>query len=355
VFGKWKADARNFVCGGYGRSSIHVMNLDQDKLRKFRCSMKKKDRLRNKITCPSCFSGDVILIGKTPSTDIFAGKNLLESLDGGSLYSCCICKCSFRFPRMSKSIMDAMYLEGDENNWSLGTGEERADWNIAYEWLQRREANYQVLDVGCFSGGFLNGLNHNADIYGIELNEQAADKAKKMGVNIIGGDYERLGSLAQTFDVVTSFDVIEHTYSPASFLGSLAHVTKPNGEIIIATGNTMAPSWKLMGSRYWYCAIGEHLSFINPDWCQHVANKCGLELVEIQKFSHAKQKNLSIVNKLKEAALNLIYRFLPFALRFARKHGMGGKDIKKHPELANFPPTWMTAQDHFIVKFRKLK
>jgi hypothetical protein len=117
----------------------------------------------------------------------------------------------------------------------------------------------------------------------------------------------------------------------------------------------MAPSWKLMGSRYWYCTIGEHLSFINPDWCKYVANECDLELIEIQTFSHEKQNNLSISNKLKEAAVNLIYHFSPFALRLARKHGLGGKDTKKYPELADFPPKWMTAKDHFIVKFRKLK
>ena len=307
------------------------------------------------LGCPSCGSSFTGLIGVIPSTDVFAGKNLLEPLDGGSLYSCFTCKCFFRLPRLSKGIMDAMYIAGDEDNWSLGMEDERADWNIAYAWLQRWETNYQVLDVGCFSGGFLNGLNNNADVYGVEIHEQAADRAKGLGVNIIEDDYERLGSLAQTFDVVTSFDVIEHTYTPASFLRSLAHVTKPNGEIIISTGNTMAPSWKLMGSRYWYCTIGEHLSFINPDWCKYVANECGLELIEIQTFSHAKKMNLSISNKLKEAVVNLIYHFSPFALRLARKHGLGGKDTKNYPELADFPPKWMTAKDHFIVKFRKLK
>ena len=53
--------------------------------------------------------------------------------------------------------------------------------------------------------------------------------------------------------------------------------------------------------------------------------------------------------------VNLIYHFSPFALRLARKHGLGGKDTKNYPELADFPPKWMTAKDHFIVKFRKLK
>jgi len=58
---------------------------------------------------------------------------------------------------------------------------------------------------------------------------------------------------------------------------------------------------------------------------------------------------------LKEAVVNLIYHFSPFAFRLARKHETGGKDIKKYTELADFLPNRTAAKDHFIVKFRKLK
>ena len=315
---------------------------------------KKLERLVMKNNCPSCESRNIKLIGKIPYTDVFAGKALLVPLNGGELYSCDMCNCFFRFPRLPKREMDALYRLGDDENWTPLKDQKRPDWQIAYSWIHNNTTNRQVLDVGCFSGEYLKGLlNTGADFYGIEIHKKAAERAMQYGVEIIGEDFECLRAVEKRFDVVTSFDVIEHVYNPKLFLNMLADVTKPGGEIIISTGNSMAISWRLMGSRYWYCTIGEHISFINPQWCEQVAHELGLEVTNVEYFSHAPPSRLTLINRVKEIISNLVYRFLPIFFHSLRKSGFGSKDIVKHPVLLDYPPVWVTAKDHFIIRFRK--
>jgi len=50
---------------------------------------------------------------------------------------------------------------------------------------------------------------------------------------------------------------------------------------------------------------------------------------------------------------NLLYRINPTGFRLLRKLGMGGKDVTKHPELADHPPGWESAHDHYMVLLKK--
>jgi len=157
------------------------------------------------------------------------------------------------------------------------------------------------------------------------------------------------------FTVVTAFDVFEHVPDPLMLLNRLSNATQKGGLVIISTGNTEAISFRLLGSRYWYCTIAEHIAFISPKWCYQHAPDCGLMVESIERFSHAVVKPRMFATRLKETSMNLLYQFTPIVLECMKRHGLGGKNISEYPELLDHPPTWMTAKDHFIVKFRKLK
>lgn len=129
-------------------------------------------------------------------------------------------------------------------------------------------------------------------------------------------------------------------------------MTRPGGVIIISTGNTDAISWRFMGSRYWYCAIGEHISFINKQWCYTVAKALNLRVWHIEKFSHLGE-NRTFSRIIRDLTANTFYKFFPEAFGWLRSIGLGGGDTSKYPELRQCPPSWISSKDHLIVIFRK--
>jgi hypothetical protein len=106
----------------------------------------------------------------------------------------------------------------------------------------------------------------------------------------------------------------------------------------------------MMGSRYWYCAIAEHLSFLSPQWCHRAAEKIGFRVERIEFFSHSSS---SLKDRVADLGKNVLYRFAPMSAGWLRSRGFGGIDVKEHPNLMYSPPPWMSARDHMIVMFRK--
>ncbi len=303
------------------------------------------------VDCPSCQGAMTHKVGRIPDSDYFAGRTLNKSLPGGFLYQCKICDLMFRFPLLDKELTDQLYKEGQADNWQYND-RARFDWETAATWIDTRSKG-DILDIGCFDGQFLSNLSSKFHYYGVEIHKCAAAIAKQRGVNIIGDNFSDIPDDAK-YDAVTAFDVIEHVSDPLIFLKKMAILTKKSGSIVLSTGNTQARTWRIMGSRYWYCTIPEHISFISPYWCRKHAPSCGLILESMKVFSHSEQNSWITILKVRQTIVNLVYKFAPNMFSLMRKFGWGGKNVAEKAELINHPPPWLTAKDHFIVKFRKI-
>lgn len=300
------------------------------------------------INCISCNSKSIKFIGKIPDSSFFSGNKLNAPLNSGGLYRCCSCNICFRYPRLKKKEYDNLYINGKEEHWQ-DKKEDRLDWDVAFSLIGNYK-NKKILDIGCFDGRFLHALNFQSNLlYGVEINKVARKKAEDVGVNIISKDYFDLYKTKYMFDVITVFDVIEHTLDPFEFLKIVSESLNEEGLLIIGTGNSDAFSWRFMGAQYWYCTISEHLSFINPKWSVYAAKKAGLELVLFKKISH---KKTSFYRKFKELMANLLYKLSPFIYRNLRKKILLDKNNDITLDL-NRPPSWLSSKDHFVCVFKK--
>jgi len=113
-----------------------------------------------------------------------------------------------------------------------------------YYYLKEYVNGKRVLDVACGSGyGSEIIANYGCSLYlGIDVSEEAIKYARKHykrdNVNFIcenGIDLRSVGD--NEFDVVVSYETIEHIKRYDLFLKELKRVTKPNGTIIISTPN----------------------------------------------------------------------------------------------------------------------
>jgi SAM-dependent methyltransferase len=164
-------------------------------------------------------------------------------------------------------------------------------------------------------------------------------------VHIIGNDFSALQGHPGKFDVVTAFDVIEHVRNPAELLGMMISAVRPGGLLMISTGNTQAWSWRLLGSRYWYCKTPEHMSFMCPEWFQSEVPLHSARIAEVVHFSHATSR----VRAVRELLANLLYWCLPSLVAMLRWVVGGDGNNGSRGKLDFTPPSWATAKDHMLV------
>jgi 2-polyprenyl-3-methyl-5-hydroxy-6-metoxy-1,4-benzoquinol methylase len=306
-------------------------------------------KIPSDIQCPDCKSNNCDEFGKIPKTDVFAGRFLDEPLESGSLYRCKKCALGFRWPQLTKEALNTLYQQGDDETWSVATATDRVDWQQAESWLHARlSVGGKVLDVGCFDGEFLSLLGSKYGLFGIEIHKLASLRAEVKGIKIVAPDYENISG---TYDCVASFDVIEHVRNPGDFLEACLNSVPTGGYVLISTGNFDAFAFKMQGAAYWYSTISEHVSFISPQWFKLQSNRLNFDIEKIRLFSHSERRGVLV--SIKETFLNVLYWLWPPSIGWLRRMGIGQRRFLKHKDLINHPPSWFTAEDHFMVLLKK--
>jgi len=148
-----------------------------------------------------------------------------------------------------------------------------------------KQAAGRVLDIGCGTGSFLAMLPPGIERYGIEPTLAAANIARDRGIVILQpGDLDK-PELRNTFDVVTSMDVLEHATDLQEFRRQLVTALRPGGMAILLTGDADSKSARRLG-RYWYYMHGaEHITFFSSrsmrTWLERDFNE-----VDLTETSH---------------------------------------------------------------------
>ena len=112
----------------------------------------------------------------------------------------------------------------------------------AYDEAVAHAAGRDVLDVGCNTGyGTLRFAPVAERVVGIDVSPRAIDAARQRATGgrpefVLGGGFD-LPFPDASFDLVTSFQVLEHVPDPVAFLRELARVARPGGTVILATPN----------------------------------------------------------------------------------------------------------------------
>jgi 2-polyprenyl-3-methyl-5-hydroxy-6-metoxy-1,4-benzoquinol methylase len=109
-----------------------------------------------------------------------------------------------------------------------------AERGVIANFLPKHYAN--VLEVGCASGGFSRHLPKAKQLWGIEPNASAAERARKHFAKVLQGTYNEAEDKLPDgfFDLVICNDVIEHMPDHDDFLRRLRVKLKP-GAILVGS------------------------------------------------------------------------------------------------------------------------
>lgn len=101
--------------------------------------------------------------------------------------------------------------------------------------------NRVVLDIACGTGYGLSFLKTRARcVAGVDVDLGAATEARKEcdgKCSVLLADGTRLPFAEESFDVVTSFETLEHLHQRSLFLSELRRVLKPGGLLVLSTPN----------------------------------------------------------------------------------------------------------------------
>ncbi len=120
---------------------------------------------------------------------------------------------------------------------------------------------HDILEFGCGEGllGEAIKKRQKARVVGIELDDEAAARARKRIDEVFNGDVrEIVGILNQRFDWIIGGDILEHLDEPWSFLTDLRRLTVPGGHLLLSIPNiaNWAIAQDLLRGRFDYTYIG---------------------------------------------------------------------------------------------------
>ena len=125
--------------------------------------------------------------------------------------------------------------------------------------------NAKMLDAGCAMGYMVElarAQGYNA--YGFDPSSYALSRASlEIKQYVSKATIETASYPKNSFDVVTMTDIIEHVQDPLNSLKTMQQVLKPNGFMVIATGDTQSLAAKFLGKHWTFYIPPQHLFFLS--------------------------------------------------------------------------------------------
>lgn len=123
-----------------------------------------------------------------------------------------------------------------------------------------------IIDVGAGNGHFAaTARKYNWNSYATEFDEIAVRKCQEKGVIVHQGKISANNYQKNNFDIITSFEVIEHINNPIEEVLNMREILRPGGLVYVTTPNFNSISRFLLGNN-WHDVITypEHLSYYTP-------------------------------------------------------------------------------------------
>jgi len=169
-------------------------------------------------------------------------------------------------------------------------------------------AGRRAVDVGCGAGLLCEPLARlGAAVTGIDAAAENVGVARAHAAGSgLAIDY-RAGSVdllaGETFDLVTSMEVIEHVTDPAAFVGGLVRALAPGGLMILSTPNRTALSRLAMitvGEGTGMIPRGTHdwSQFLTPDELTGLVGQAGLTVIDRAGLSFSPGKGFHLSDDL---------------------------------------------------------
>src|SRR5687768_17585300 len=145
------------------------------------------------------------------------------------------------------------------------------------EEFERYRKRSRILDVGCGSGMFLERAAQKGwDVHGTEYGASSISATLSRGIPVIEGPLDPRNYVQASFDVICSFEVIEHLTHPSEELDVMISLLRPGGLLYITTPNFNCLDRRISKEKWSVVNYPEHLNYFNPSTLNSMLSKKGM-------------------------------------------------------------------------------
>jgi len=185
------------------------------------------------LLCPLCKSFHISVIEKIDTYELCRAYYNNFNIDfefSTDLILYCKCEsCNLLFFTPSVVADEFFYENLQDNDWYYLS--EKYEYNFASKYISK---DHTVLEVGSGPALFAKQISCKQYV-GLEFNDKAIARAKQKNVTLIKQSVEDYARQAQRiFDVIVSFQVLEHVCDPAAFIEGCLLALRPGGKLILA-------------------------------------------------------------------------------------------------------------------------
>lgn len=135
-----------------------------------------------------------------------------------------------------------------------------------------------LLDLGCSNGLFLDCAKQRGwNVFGTEYAQESIDYCANKNIKVFKSDQLPDEFFNLSFDVVTSFEVIEHINNPNEDLALVNKVIRQGGAFYFTTPNFNSLSRYILKEKWNVIDYPEHLSYYTPSTIHFLLNSNGFK------------------------------------------------------------------------------
>lgn len=152
---------------------------------------------------------------------------------------------------------------------------------ILKEFEDERKLN-SLLDIGCGIGYFLQEAKTKSwNCFGTEFSTKAATICREKGIKIYEGELENIDFGDQKFDIITSFELIEHLIFPSAHVEKIYDLLRPGGILYITTPNFNSLNRRLLKDKWNVIVYPEHLSYFTKKSMDYLLSNYGFKKINL--------------------------------------------------------------------------
>jgi 2-polyprenyl-3-methyl-5-hydroxy-6-metoxy-1,4-benzoquinol methylase len=243
------------------------------------------------VDCNLCGSNDYEIV-YPPEYEKANFENITETFRSSGdeilidqLVRCRKCGLQYLNPRLRQDIILKSYSSGEDETFiSQVAGRERT-FEKCLDLIEHYSPKKgKILDIGTAGGSFLGVSSKRGwDVLGCEPSTWLAEwGSKHYNINIHPGTVFDMDLHDGEFDVVTLWDVLEHTPDPREVLTECRRILKPGGLLVVNYPDIGSSIARIMG-RKWVFLLSVHLYYFTLETMIEMLKSTGFNVIRRKK------------------------------------------------------------------------